>query len=84
MTTSASRNKGPGRPALLQALIDSFDELIVFIAPILMGKEARPALGIHSPDSLKSVLGLELISHLQVAGDIALRFVKPQPSNKWR
>ena len=24
MTTSASRNKGPGRPALLQALIDSF------------------------------------------------------------
>ena len=73
-------------PSLTAAFLNSslFDELIVFIAPILMGKDARPALGIRSPDSLKSVLGLELISHEQLANDIALRFVNPQPSNKWR
>ena len=70
-------------PTLTAAFLNKslFDELIIFMAPMLMGKDARPALGIHSPDSLKNALGLKLISHERVASDIALRFVKPQTSN---
>ncbi len=64
--------------ALLQAGL--IDELIVYVAPILMGHEARPLFRLPGLASMADRIELELIEQRMVGRDMRLRYrIPPSP-----
>jgi diaminohydroxyphosphoribosylaminopyrimidine deaminase / 5-amino-6-(5-phosphoribosylamino)uracil reductase len=63
-------------PTLVGQCIDArcFDELIIHLAPKLLGKRARRALDVDSPLQLADAAGLVLHTSEQLGDDIALTF----------
>jgi len=52
----------------------AFDELIVHVAPKLLGETARTAFVLPSPARLADALGLELVSSVRLGDDMGLTF----------
>ncbi len=64
-------------PILTREFIERklFDELIVYIAPKIIGEGGRRAFQVTSPETLSEVLGLKLTSLESLGGDIAMILV---------
>ncbi len=54
-----------------------FDELLVYVAPKLLGREARRAFDLASPLNLSDALGLRLDGMVRIGDDIALTLLPP-------
>ena len=53
-----------------------WDELVLYIAPKIMGKDARSAIQVSSPEYLKQVTKLELIDSSLFGADVRLNYKK--------
>ena len=47
-----------------------FDELVLYTAPIFLGKESKDALSVHSPSAIKKSLKLEMVKLERFEDDI--------------
>lgn len=68
-------------PTLVGAFLDAgaWDELVVHLAPVLLGVEARPAFALASPLELAAARRLALVRSERLGDDIALTFVPRIP-----
>jgi diaminohydroxyphosphoribosylaminopyrimidine deaminase/5-amino-6-(5-phosphoribosylamino)uracil reductase len=63
---------------IVAELIDKelFDEIIVYIAPKILGRDARSGFNIASPDNLSDAFGLKFVESYNVGTDIMLKFLR--------
>jgi diaminohydroxyphosphoribosylaminopyrimidine deaminase/5-amino-6-(5-phosphoribosylamino)uracil reductase len=63
---------------LVGELIDKniFDEIIVYMAPKILGKEGRRGFNMVSPDKLSEAFSLNLVESYNVGTDIAMKFLR--------
>jgi diaminohydroxyphosphoribosylaminopyrimidine deaminase/5-amino-6-(5-phosphoribosylamino)uracil reductase len=53
-----------------------FDEIIVYMAPKILGKEGRRGFNMVSPDKLSEAFSLNLVESYNVGTDIAMKFLR--------
>lgn len=63
---------------IVAELIDKelFDEILVYMAPKILGSDARRGLNIASPDKLVDAFDLKLVDSYNVGTDVVMRFLR--------
>jgi diaminohydroxyphosphoribosylaminopyrimidine deaminase/5-amino-6-(5-phosphoribosylamino)uracil reductase len=51
-----------------------FDELVLYTAPMFLGKESKDAVSINAPDSIKTSMKLKMVSQERFKDDIKITY----------
>ena len=51
-----------------------FDELVLYTAPMFLGKESKDAVSINAPDSIRTSMKLKMVSQERFKDDIKITY----------